>query len=100
MEDNYSHGNGGVGFLVCSCSLSNYPFYYMRNDVLRSNVSQNDGSSGQYSLFVYGGEVMTGVQIVSNRVSSARGAGPLVTVIGYVRCQRLTLGADYRHGRP
>ena len=101
MEDNYSHGNGGAGFLVCSCNVSNYPFYYMRNDVLRSNVSQNDGSSGQPSLFVYGGEVMTGIQLVSNRVSSARGAGPLVMVIGCVRCQGLTLGAaDYPHGRP
>jgi Right handed beta helix region len=101
MEDNYSHGNGGIGFLVCSCSLSAYPFYHMRNDVLRSNVSQNDGSSGQPSLFVYGGEVMTGIQVVSNRVSSASGAGPLVEVIGCVSCQGLTLSAaDYPHGRP
>jgi hypothetical protein len=44
---------------------------------------------------------MTGVQILSNRVSSARGAGPLVDVIGCVSCQGLTLGAaDYPHGRP
>ena len=100
MEDNYSHGNGGAGFLVCSCNLSNYPFYHMRNDVLRSNVSQNDGSSGQPSLFVYGGEVMTGIQLVSNRVSSASGAGPLVEVTGCVGCQGLTLGANYPHGRP
>jgi hypothetical protein len=73
----------------------------VRNDVLRSNISQNDGSSGQPSLFVYGGEVMTGIQVVSNHVSSARGAGPLVELIGCVSCHGLTLGAaDYPHGRP
>jgi hypothetical protein len=100
MEDNYSHGNGGVGFLICSCPGPNtYPFYYMRDDVVRANVSRDDGSSGQPSLYVYGGEVMTGILVLSNRVSSASGAGPLVKVIGCVRCYGLTLNAGYRHGR-
>src|SRR5262249_34443949 len=47
MVHNYSHDNGGAGFLVCSCSAAHYPYYRMSNIVVRSNVSRNDGSSGQ-----------------------------------------------------
>jgi hypothetical protein len=99
MEDNYSHGNGGVGFLVCSCNASAFPFYRMSNDVVRSNVSQDDGSSGQASLYVDGGEEMTGIQLVSNRVSSRSGRGPLVEVTGCLHCWGPTWVDDRRHGR-
>jgi len=79
MEHNYSHDNGGIGFLVCSCEQQN-PFYRMHNVVVRSNVSSNDGSSGQPSLYVLGGEPMRSIRIESNRVESLRGNGPLVSV--------------------
>jgi hypothetical protein len=99
MEHNYSHGNGGVGFLVCSCNEGAEPFYRMHNVTLRSNVSLDDGSSGQPSLYVEGGEPMTGVEIVSNRVDSAVGSGPLVEVNGCRHCDASYL-ADVDHGRP
>jgi hypothetical protein len=54
----------------------------MRNITLRHNVSRNDGSSGQPSLFVIGGEPMRDINIVSNRVESGVGAGPVVWVSG------------------
>src|SRR5262249_15032001 len=50
MVHNYSHDNGGAGFLVCSCSAARYPYYRMRKVLIRSNVSRNDGSSGQPSF--------------------------------------------------
>jgi hypothetical protein len=84
MTHNYSHENGGVGFLVCSCQRW-ARFYSMENITLRDNVSRNDGSSGQASLAVFGGEPMTDIDIVSNRVESATGAGPLVWVSGFHR---------------
>jgi hypothetical protein len=98
MEDDYSHGNGGSGFLVCSC-YTRFPFYRMSNDVVRSNVSQDDGSSGQASLYVYGGEEMTGIQFVSNRVASRSGGGPLVKVTGCLYCWGPRWVADRMHGR-
>jgi hypothetical protein len=100
MVHNYSHDNGGVGFLVCSCNGKYYPYYRTSNVVLRSNVSRNDGSSGQPSLWVEGGELMTGVQIASNRVESGAGDGPLVKITGCVTCdsgylERVTRGGAY-----
>jgi hypothetical protein len=85
MEHNYSHDNGGVGFLVCSCDEGE-SFYRIHNIVIRSNLSRNDGSSGQSSLYVYGGSPMTGVKIFFNRVDSAVGSGPLVDVTGCRSC--------------
>ena len=79
MEHNYSHDNGGVGFLVCSCVWF-ARFYRMQDNIIRFNVSRNDGSSGQSSLTVRGGEPMTGIDIVSNRVVSGAGDGALVDV--------------------
>jgi hypothetical protein len=79
MAHNYSHDNGGIGFLVCSCEQ--YARYYRMHDVLvRDNVSRADGSSGQPSLYVLGGEPMRNVRIESNRIHSARGDGPLISV--------------------
>jgi hypothetical protein len=87
MFDNYSHDNGGVGLLVCSCNTGNEaPFYRMHDITLRSNISRNDGSSGQPSLYVYGGEPMTAVRILGNLVESARGDGPLVNLTGCHDC--------------
>jgi hypothetical protein len=86
MAHNYSHDNGGVGYLVCSCNGDYYPYYRMHDVAVRSNVSRNDGSSGQPSLRVEGGELMTGVEIAFNRVESAVGKGPLVKVTGCITC--------------
>jgi hypothetical protein len=99
MEHNYSHGNGGVGFLVCSCNAGLTPFYRMHDIIIRSNVSRNDGSSGQPSLYLDGGEPMIGVDIVSNRVESGTGSGPLVEVSGCRDCDASKL-ASVAHGRP
>lgn len=83
MKQNYSHDNGGIGFLVCSCERGRWTrFYRMQHIVIRSNVSRNDGSSGQPSLYVLGGEPMSDIDIVSNRVESAVGSGPLIEVGG------------------
>jgi hypothetical protein len=87
MAHNYSHGNGGVGFLVCSCNGDYYPYYRMHNVTVRSNVSRNDGSSGQPSLQIEGGELMRGIEVAFNRVESARGDGPVVKVTGCVTCE-------------
>jgi hypothetical protein len=86
MVDNYSHDNGGVGLLVCSCNVGEGPFYRMHDITLRSNVSRNDGSSGQPSLYVDGGEPMTAIDILDNLVESARGDGPLVNLTGCRDC--------------
>jgi hypothetical protein len=103
MAHNYSHDNGGVGYLICSCNGKYYPYYRMHNLTLRSNLSRNDGSSGQPSLQVEGGELMTGVEIASNRVESAVGKGPLVKVTGCLTCDggwRATYLTDVTQGRP
>jgi hypothetical protein len=86
MVDNYSHDNGGIGLLVCSCNVGVPPFYRMHDITLRSNVSRNDGSSGQPSLYVDGGEPMTAIHILGNLVESARGDGPLVNLTGCHDC--------------
>jgi len=103
MVHNYSHDNGGAGFLVCSCNAEHYPYYRMRNDTIRSNVSRNDGSSGQPSFWVYGGELMTGIEIANNRVESGAGDGPLVEIIGCLLCDRSWRAgyvADLPSGQP
>ncbi len=99
MVHNYSHDNGGTGFLVCSCSASHYPYYRMRNNAIRSNVSRNDGSSGQPSFWVRGGELMTRVEITGNHVESAVGDGPLVEITGCLACNK-PWRASYLAGLP
>jgi Right handed beta helix region len=84
IEHSVSHDNGGVGYLVCSC-VHYARFYAMHNDTVRDNVSRDDGSSGQPSVYVLGGEPMTGIHIAHNRVSSSAGSGPLVKVGAYGR---------------
>jgi hypothetical protein len=99
MEHNYSHGNGGVGFLVCSCNAGSSPFYRIHDVIIRSNLSRNDGSSGQPSLYLEGGAPMTGVYIASNRVESGTGRGPLVDVTGCLYCDPSYM-SDVAPGRP
>jgi len=99
MEHNYSHDNGGVGLLVCSCNAGEHPFYRMRDITLRSNVSRDDGSSGQSSLYVDGGEPMTGIDIVANRVESGTSGGPLVDLTGCPHCDASQL-AEIGNGHP
>jgi hypothetical protein len=88
MTHNYSHDNGGAGFLVCSCNSSDYPYYRMSDNVIRSNISRNDGISGQPSLIVGGGELMTGIEIANNRVESGVGHAPLVVITGCLLCDQ------------
>jgi hypothetical protein len=77
VQYNYSHDNAGIGLLICGC----VGFYSMANNIVRYNVSQNDGSSGQPSgLYLLGGEPLSGVDIFNNTVVSGAGTGPLAVV--------------------
>jgi hypothetical protein len=60
----------------------------MRDNVIRSNISRNDGTSGQPGLIVGGGELMTGIEIANNRVESGVGDAPLVVITGCLLCDR------------
>jgi hypothetical protein len=92
MFDNYSHDNGGIGLLACSCNSSEAPFYRMHDITLRRNVSRNDGSSGQPSLYIDGGEPMTAIRVHGNVVESARGDGPLINLTGCRECAPSQMG--------
>ena len=75
MQYDYAHDSQGIGFLVCGCVEE----YEMHNDVVRYDVSENDGTNGQPSgLYVLGGESFSNPQIFNNSFYSAAGAGPLV----------------------
>jgi hypothetical protein len=75
MQYNYAHDNEGMGFLVCGC----VEFYEMRNNVVRYNVSQNDGTNGQPSgLYVLGGQPFSTLDVYNNSFYSTAGAGTLV----------------------
>jgi hypothetical protein len=79
MSYDYSHGNQGVGFLVCACVV---PFA-QHGDVIDHDVSIHDGSSGQTSgIYVGGGQPFSNVRVFDNSVSSAAGSGPLIDVDG------------------
>jgi hypothetical protein len=55
----------------------------MSNNVVRYDVSQNDGTNGQPSaLYVLGGEPFANLDVFSNSFYSASGAGTLVLVEG------------------
>jgi hypothetical protein len=80
MEYDYSHDNAGIGFLVCSCDTS---YYAERNDVIRYDVSQNDGRSGQASsVYVGGGQPVNNVEIYNNSFYSATRGEALVVLDG------------------
>jgi hypothetical protein len=77
MQYDYSHGNEGIGFLVCGCVAE----YAMHDNVVRYNVSQNDGTNGQPSgFYLLGGEPLEHVEVFNNTFYSSAGAGPLALV--------------------
>jgi hypothetical protein len=79
LQYNYAHDNQGMGFLVCACVES----YEMHNNVVRYNVSQNDGTTGQpNALEVLGGEPFSNLEVFNNSFYSAAGGGPLVFIGG------------------
>ena len=79
MQYNYAHDNVGIGFLICGC----VDFYRMSNNVVRYNISENDGATGQPSaIYMLGGEPFDGLEIDQNTVYSNAGAGPLVLIDG------------------
>lgn len=49
MQYNYSHGNEGAGFLVCSFDPTTWP---TKNCITRYNLSVNDGLSNGYGAIV------------------------------------------------
>jgi hypothetical protein len=81
VQYNYSHDNAGVGLLICACVGGGS--YRQSDNVIRDNVSVNDGSSGQPSgVYIGGGQPFDHMQVVGNRVFSRRGRGPLVAIDG------------------
>jgi hypothetical protein len=79
LQYNYAHDNQGMGFLVCACVES----YEMHNNVVRYNVSQNDGTTGQpNALEVLGGEPFSNLEVFNNSFYSAAGGGPLLFIGG------------------
>jgi hypothetical protein len=75
MQYDYAHDNQGIGFLVCGC----VEFYEMHDNVMRYNVSQNDGTNGQPSgLYVLGGQPFSNLEVFNNSLYSAAGAGALI----------------------
>jgi Right handed beta helix region len=75
MQYNYAHDNEGMGYLVCGC----VEFYEMHNNVVRYNISQNDGTNGQPSgLYVLGGQPFSTLDVFNNSFYSTTGAGTLV----------------------
>jgi Right handed beta helix region len=79
MQYDYSHNNAGIGFLICACVV----WYQQHNDVIRRDVSAQDGSSGQPSgIYVGGGEPLHGVDVVANTIYSSAGKGPLIQLDG------------------
>lgn len=79
LQHDYAHDNQGIGFLVCGCVES----YEMHDNVVRYNVSQNDGTNGQPSgLYVLGGEPFKNLDVFNNSFYSAAGAGTLVLLEG------------------
>jgi hypothetical protein len=103
MVADYSHDNGGMGFLVCACNGHAYPYYRIHDITLRSNVSRNDGSSGQPTFWLQAGELMTGIEILNNRLESGAGDGPLVEITGCLYCDkrwRASYVADVPTGQP
>jgi hypothetical protein len=53
LQYNYSHGNDGAGYLLYQFSGAN-PF---GGNVVRYNISENDGRRGSYSGIYAGGDV-------------------------------------------
>lgn len=79
MQYDYAHDNEGMGYLVCAC----VGFYAMHENVVRYDVSQNDGTNGQPSgLYVLGGEPFSGLEVFNNSFYSAAGPGPVVLLEG------------------
>jgi hypothetical protein len=80
MTDDYAHGNQGIGFLICACVGYWYP---QHGDLIRGDVSVNDGSSGQTSaIYVGGGAPFFHMGVVGNVAVSRAGRGPLVSLDG------------------
>ncbi len=69
MQYNYSHGNAGAGYLLWEFSGAR-PF---ENNVVRYNISENDGRTNLGGIFVGGGVADT--QIHNNTVYLGPGAG-------------------------
>ncbi len=79
MQYNYAHDNDGAGFLVYQFSGGRA----MQNNVVRYNISQNDGRKNSYSgLFV--GAPMSNVHLYNNTIfvsPSATGSPSAVKII-------------------
>ncbi len=69
LQYNYSHGNDGAGFLICSG-----PGTLNSNNIVRYNVSENDGRKRTYGAISTWGFV-TGLQVYGNTVSMDPPAG-------------------------
>jgi hypothetical protein len=87
IEYSYAHDNAGIGLLVCACVNWWYP---PRHNVIRFNISENDGWSGQPSgLYVGGGQRFSGTDVYNNTLYSSVGSGPMAVIDSG--------GSDYEH---
>ena len=81
MEDNYSHGNDGAGYLVYAYAGS--PFVF-RNNIVRNCVSDNDGRKNHYGgiLVASDGQPVRDILIERNtvRLPPAPGATPFAVL--------------------
>lgn len=65
MQYNYSHDNDGAGFLIAQFEGA----YPMANNIMRYNISQNDGRKNGYGSFtLWGGEMFSNYLIYNNVV--------------------------------
>jgi hypothetical protein len=74
MQYNYSHDNDGAGLLACEYSGAPPN----QNNVMRYNISQNDGRKNQYaSIMVWnGGETLSDLEVYNNTVYLSSAAAP------------------------
>jgi len=81
VQYNYSHDNAGAGFLLCSWSSS----VVTRNDVIRYNISENDGRRNMHgSLLLYLNPAKSTVHNNTFYISPAAGATQAaVTLYGF-----------------
>ena len=76
MQYNYSHDNDGAGYLVWNYQGAPH---HLRNNILRYNISENDGRKHRYGAFHIGtdGEPVRDIEVYNNTVYTSTAPGGL-----------------------